>query len=111
MTACGGAAPRAAVTVPARLYITLEMDVISSAASTTPSLAAGSAHVRVPGDFKELYSRFLIRNPSYALQYCHIYQKRLALLRPLVLETARLRWPAVNGRREFSVSFFQVVQL
>ena len=80
------------------------MDVISSAASTTPIIAAGSVHARVPGEFKELYSRFLIRNPSYALQYCHIYQKRLALLRPLVLETARVRWPAVNGRREFLVS-------
>lgn len=72
------------------------MDVLSSPSSSS----LGVPLVRSRGDYTEHYSRFLIRNPTYGLQYSHIYQKRLALLRPLVLATAESRWPATGGRRE-----------
>ena len=52
---------------------------------------------RAAASFEPLYQRFLVRERVYSLQYSHIYTKRLAALRPLVLEAARRRWHAAGA--------------
>lgn len=62
------------------------------------SSAAGSDQVqRAEVSYQPLYQRFLIKDRDYKKQYSHIYTRRLAALRPVVLRSAEERWGGQSG--------------